>query len=127
MGPGGGRDGCDADEDGHGPNAILWAKTEQKKRAGSRTFSARRTVPGEMSDDDEDSAPSAGRPNTLSMARTTAAVVSTSPCAEDAPRARLAARPSRSAVVGFVHQTEDQTRRSVSGLEALFRRTAPVP
>ena len=32
---------------------------------------ARRTVPGETGDDDEDSAPIAGRPNTLSMARTT--------------------------------------------------------
>ena len=104
MGPGSEQGRGEVRKDGHGPIANLWAKTEQKKRAGSRTFSARRTVPGEMSDDDEDSAPSAGRPNTLSMARTTAAVVSTSPCAEDAPRARLAARPSRSAVVGFVHQ-----------------------
>ena len=62
-------------------------------------------VPGWRDErEDEDSAPIAGRPNTLSMARTTAAVVSTSPCAEDAPRARLFARPSRRAVVGVVHQ-----------------------
>jgi len=46
-----------------------------------------RFVPGETGDDDEDSAPSAGRPTSLSMGRTTSAVVSTSPCAEDAPRA----------------------------------------
>ena len=65
---------------------------------------------GETSDEDEDSAPIAGRPNTLSMDRTTSAVVSYLPCAGDAPRARARdylrapKAPSRTAVVGFVHQ-----------------------
>ena len=57
------------------------SKRSQKSVGCSRTFSARRTVPGETGDDDEESAPIAGRPDTLSMGRTTAADVSTSPCA----------------------------------------------
>ena len=103
MGPGGGRGGCDVKEDGHGPNANEWVKTAQKKRGGVMSGNARRTGAWRDEREDEDSAPIAGRPNTLSMARTTAAVVSTSPCAEDAPRARLFARPSRRAVAGVVH------------------------
>ena len=101
MGPGGERVRGDAKDDGHGPIANDRAKTAQiKKRGGVMSGNARRTVPGDMSNEDEDSAPIAAFLTTLSMDGTMSAVVSASPCAQDASRARLSARPSRNAVVG---------------------------
>jgi hypothetical protein len=77
---------------------------EQKKRQGLGSGTLGAHAPGEMGDEDDDSALIAACLDTSSTAWTATAHRTTVPGAGDAPRVPLTARPSEPAVVGFVHQ-----------------------
>jgi hypothetical protein len=77
---------------------------EQKKRQGLGSGTLGAHAPGEMGDEDDDSATIATWPDTSSTAWTATAHRATIPGAGDAPHVALTARPSVSADVDFVHQ-----------------------
>jgi hypothetical protein len=88
---------------------------EQKKRQGLGSGTLGAHAPGEMGDEDDDSATIATWPDTSSTAWTATAHRATIPGAGDAPHVALTARPSVSADVDFVHQYQASFVRKAEG------------
>ena len=89
---------------GHGLDANLWLKMEQKKRGPLGSTDARRTSQVGKGVERGESTPIAGRRRSVPMGRTASGAVRARPPTGDAPRVRLFARTRKVAALGCVHQ-----------------------